>query len=142
MKTFTAVILAGIALAVALGPRSLQAARSARPVTAVSDGADAGFDRNGSAALFVGVRRFTHPELSQVRYAVDDAIDLAYLFALDHRVGLVRADRVVLALSGRPEKPESQQELESLQRAGAIIRSADQTDIVALLKRQIGRAHV
>lgn len=136
LKTSRAVVLAGIAIAIAFGPRFLHAARSAQPVTAASDAADAGFDRDQSAALFVGVRRFTQPGLPQVRYAVDDAVDLAYLFVFDQRVHLVPANRVVVALSGRPEKPESRRELEALKRAGAAIRHADQTDIVALLRKQ------
>jgi hypothetical protein len=75
-----------------------------------------------------------------VRYAADDAVDLAYLFVFDRHVRLVRPDRVVIALSGRPEKPESRQKLEALQRAGAALRHADQTDIVALLRRQAALA--
>ena len=130
-------ILAGIAVAFAFGPRLLQAQRSAEPVTPASPERFAG---NESAALFVGVRQFTHRELSPVRYAADDAVDLAYLFVFDHRTRLVPAGRVVIALSGLPEKPESRQRLETLQRAGVTIRRADQTDIVALLRRQAALA--
>ncbi|HEX7191162.1 MAG TPA: caspase family protein [Thermoanaerobaculia bacterium] len=140
MKTSTAVILAGIAVAIAFGPRFLHAARSAQPVSASSTTGDGGFDRKESAALFVGVRRFTHRELVQVRYAADDAVDLAYLFVFDRRIRLVPADRVIIALSGRPEKPESQLRLEQLQHAGAILRHADQTDIALLLRRQAALA--
>lgn len=133
-------ILAGIAVAIAFGPRPLDGARSARPVTPGSNAQSEGFDRNESAALFVGVRQFTHHDLVPVRYAADDAVDLAYLFVFDSRTRLVPADRVILALSGRPEKPESKQELEMLRRAGATVRHADQTDIVALLRRQAALA--
>lgn len=101
---------------------------------------DARFNRDESAALFVGVRKFTHRELSSVPYAADDAVDLAYLFVFDRRVQLVRADRVILALSGRPEKEESKRRLEMLQRAGASVQHADQTDIVSLLRRQAALA--
>lgn len=135
-----AAIFASVVVAIAFGSRPLDAARSAQPVTAVSNAHDGGFDRNESAALFIGVRQFTHRELAPVRYAADDAVDLAHLFVLDSRINLVRADRVVLALSGRPEKPESRRRLEMLQRAGATIRHADQTDIVALLSRQAALA--
>jgi hypothetical protein len=134
------VVLAGIAVAIAFGPRFLHATRSAQPVTATSNANDAGFDRDQSAGLFVGVRHFTQPGMAQVRYAADDAVDLAFLFAFDHRIRLVRPERVVIALSGRPEKPESQQKLEMLQRAGASVLHADQTDIVALLRQQARRA--
>ena len=136
MKTSRAAVLAAIAVAAIFGARLLHAARSVRPVTVTSNQSSPRFDRNESAALFVGVRSFTHRELAPVRYAADDAVDLAYLFVFDGRIHLVRADRVVIALSGRPEKPESQQRLELLQRAGATVRHADQTDIVALLRQQ------
>ena len=140
MKTSRAVVLAGIAVAIAFGPRILPATRSARPVTTAPSADDPGLSRDQSAALFVGVQRFTDRGLAQVRYAGDDAVDLAYLFVFDSRIHLVRPDRVVIALSGQPEKPESRQRLEILRHAGASIRSADQTDIVALLKRQAALA--
>lgn len=48
------------------------------------------FDPKQSAGLFVGVRLFPHdPALADVRYAVDDAIDLAFVMALDERVRLI-----------------------------------------------------
>lgn len=94
------------------------------------------FDRAQSAALFVGVREFTKDKTLEVPYAVDDAIDLAYTFALDPRVSLVPPERVVLALSGRPQKPESQQRLDQLQAAGVQVRSAEQSDILLLLQQQ------
>lgn len=51
--------------------------------------------------MFVGIRRFTHDaDLDPVRYAVDDAIDLAYAVSLDRSVPLIAPDRVALALSG------------------------------------------
>src|SRR5947209_14431412 len=63
------------------------------------------FQRAQSAALFVGVQRFTHDtSLTEVRYAVDDAVDLAFVLALDERVRLVDPGRVVLALSGEDRK--------------------------------------
>lgn len=38
-----------------------------------------GFDAAHSAGLFVGVRDFEDADFAEVPYAVDDAIDLAYL---------------------------------------------------------------
>ena len=140
MKRPKSIVLAGIAIAVAFGPRILPATRSAKPIPLASNAVGAGFDRNESAALFVGVQRFTHPGLRQVRYAVDDAVDLAYLFVFDSRIQLVRPDRVVLALSGEPEKPESKQWLQTLRQSGVAVRHADQTDIIALLRRQAALA--
>ncbi|HEY2094657.1 MAG TPA: PQQ-binding-like beta-propeller repeat protein [Thermoanaerobaculia bacterium] len=137
MKAFRVVFLAGIAVAIAIGPHFLFAARSAQPVTA-SPPVKAGFDRNQSAALFVGVSRFSHRELAPVPYAADDAVNLAYLFVCDRRVRLVRADRVVIALSGQPYKDESRKKLELLRHAGAKITTADPTTIVSLLEHQAG----
>ena len=56
-----------------------------------------------SAALFVGVREFRRDRSLRLQYAVDDAIDLAWVFAFDPRLHLVDARRVTLALSGNPE---------------------------------------
>src|SRR5215467_6251189 len=38
------------------------------------------FDAQQSAALFVGVRTFAYGKLTDVPYAIDDAVDLAYEF--------------------------------------------------------------
>lgn len=124
-----------MAVAIAIEPHFLFAARSAHPVPALPP-VEAGFDRNESAALFVGVNQFTHRELASVPYAADDAVDLAYLFAYDRRVRLVRADRVVIALSGKPDKEESRKRLELLRRGGAKITTANPTNIVSLLEQQ------
>lgn len=117
-----------------------QDVRSARPSPTPST-APVTFDRSQSAALFVGVRRFTHDQtLTEVKYAVDDAIDLASVLALDRKVSLVTPRRVVLALSGTPQKPESQQRLDQLIAAGATVSAASQADILTLLARQAGLA--
>lgn len=56
------------------------------------------FDPAQSAGFFVGVRTFLADEtLAEVPYAVDDAIDLAHLFAIE--LGLIPPARVTLALS-------------------------------------------
>ncbi len=90
-----------------------------------------------SAALFVGIREFPNDRsVTAVRYAVDDAVDLAYLFTLDARVRLVDAPRVILALSGAPEKEQSRMRLENLKAAGAEVRTAGQTQILAALEEQ------
>ena len=64
-----------------------------------------GFDASESAGLFVGVRSFRDSWFAEVPFAVDDAVDLAYLFAL--QLALIAPERVVLALSGEPVKAES-----------------------------------
>lgn len=92
-----------------------------------------------SAALFVGVRLFPDDDtLAEVRYAVDDAVDLAYVVAMDGKPRLVHPRRVVLALSGKPRKPESEARLQALMAAGADVRSARHADILKLLRAQAG----
>src|SRR5436305_1891289 len=99
------------------------------------------FDPRQSAALFVGVRKFTRDEnIVEVPYAADDAVDLAYMFALDRRVALVSPSRVVIALSGRPQKEESKRRLDALQQAGAKVEKAGPSDILMLLQRQAALA--
>src|SRR5258708_4594744 len=68
--------------------RSAVPAQSSRSVQRVADAqrdaSPATFDPAQSAGLFVGVRRFANDsELAEVRYAVDDAADLAFTLALD-----------------------------------------------------------
>jgi hypothetical protein len=121
----------------AIGLSAAQTTRSAQTLPPLETIGTSGFDRSQSAALFVGVRHFTHDEtLAEVRYAVDDAIDLAFVFALDRNVRLVDAGRVILALSGEPQKAESQQKLDALRSAGATVRGAGETDILSVLERQ------
>ena len=97
------------------------------------------FDWKQSAALFVGVREFS--SVDAVPFAVDDAVDLAYAFALQRHVRLVPPRRVVLALSGRPVKPESRERLRALRDAGADVRSTvDVAGIRAALREQTALA--
>lgn len=99
------------------------------------------FVRDASTGLFVGVRDFPHDKALEVPFAVDDAVDLAYRFSLDPRVRLIPPRRVVLAISGSPQKPESKQRLHDLQHAGAhIVRRATAGDIRELLETQSARA--
>lgn len=112
-------------------------ARSVVPLSADEFTSLPKFDREHSAALFVGVKQFADGT-PQVPYAVDDAIDLAHVFALDKRVQLVDAPRVVLALSGEPVKPESQRRLRELREAGARVVAADR--ILPLIEEQATRA--
>ena len=135
-------ILCPIALSISLSPMAMaQDPRSSRPAAEPETVTPETFDRKQSAALFVGVRRFTNDQrLTEVKYAVDDAIDLASVLALNQRVGLVTPGRVVLALSGTPRKPESQQRLDQLVAAGATVAEASQADILALIERQAGLA--
>ena len=85
------------------------------------------FDAAESAGLFVGVRSFEDRYFAEVPYAVDDAVDLAHLFAVE--LSLITPDRVILALAGEPQKEESQKRLQTLLNAGASQRSARWGDI-------------
>jgi hypothetical protein len=98
-------------------------------------------DRRQSAALFVGIQQFTRDtSIADVRYAVDDAIDLAYVFTFDSRVSLVTPHAVVLALSGQARKAESRQRLAMLVAAGATVATAGRDDVLTLLRSQADRA--
>lgn|GEM_PF-561731 len=95
------------------------------------------FDPQQSAALFVGIQHFSaDKELPDVQFAVDDAVDLAWTFALDERIRLVDPRHVILALSGTPQKQESKRRLNELITAGTHERAASQPDIVELLQAQ------
>jgi Caspase domain len=111
--------------------------RGVRPLAADDAPTAETFEPDQSAALFVGVRRFPYdPSLAEVRYAVDDAIDLACVLALGERARLVDPSRVILALSGEPQKPDSQRNLERLVVAGARVRSAAGPDVLNALDEQ------
>lgn len=108
------------------------------PLSLRDAGSDAaGFDREQSAGLFVGIRKFRNDQTLEVPYAADDAVDLAYLFALDPRVGLVSPRRVVLILAGQPQKEVSRRHLAELRQMGARVETtADQARIRSVLEEQ------
>jgi hypothetical protein len=135
------VVLLGIATATIL-PFAAHGARSVRTIVGSPHAASTRFDRKQSAALFAGVREFTNASVEQVRFAVDDAVDLAYTFSLERRVSLVPPRRVVLLLSGRfPVKPESRERLRALRDAGADIRyRADAASLRSALREQAALA--
>ncbi|NJL29938.1 MAG: hypothetical protein HC897_19600 [Thermoanaerobaculia bacterium] len=81
------------------------------------DHAAGGFDPADSAGLFVGVSHFEDPRFAPVPFAVDDAVDLAFVFSVE--LGLIRPERCVLALAGEPCKPQSAERLARLLAAGA-----------------------
>ncbi|MCH9648751.1 MAG: SUMF1/EgtB/PvdO family nonheme iron enzyme [Deltaproteobacteria bacterium] len=93
-----------------------------------------GFDPEFSTGLFVGVSEFEDVRFQAVPFAVDDAVDLAHLFAFELK--LLRPQRAVLALSGEPRKEESQERLAQLLEAGARRETARHPDIYRLLGEQ------
>jgi hypothetical protein len=112
--------------------------RSVRPVARTEEPSPAArFDPEQSAALFIGIRKFTRDEVGEVPYAVDDAVDLAYAFVFDPRARLLPPRRVVLALSGSPTKDESKAHIEELKDANVcVVNRADVDTILELLERQ------
>jgi hypothetical protein len=114
-----------------------QETRGVRPVSLVTTTTRDAFKPEQSAALFVGVREFSSAQpLSNLRYTVDDAVDLAHAFALGSKIALVDPKQVALALTGEPRKTESQEKLKKLLIAGAIVRPATLGSVQALLTRQ------
>lgn len=85
------------------------------------------FDSSGSAGLFVGVSSFEDERIDSVPFAVDDAIDLAYLFALELK--LILPERIVLLLAGAPRKPESAERLAQLSENGTRHMLARAVDV-------------
>lgn len=141
MKSLSLILLAG--MAGVLSPTAEERdTRSVRRESITPPKAGPAFDPAQSVALFVGVRSFGEDEtLQNVPYAVDDAVDLAYVFALDPRVALVRPNRVALALSDEnPRKEISKRRLAELKRNGAMVGPASQSQILKLLNRQAGLA--
>jgi hypothetical protein len=115
--------------------------RSVIPYAGKDAAQSAPFDPAQSTALFVGISKFHEDHtLADVRYAVDDAVDLAYAFTLGCGFPLVRPARVVLAITGQPRKEESKLRLQELLRAGATLANADQADVRKLLRGQAGLA--
>ena len=93
-----------------------------------------GFDPADSSGLFIGIREFDDPQLAEVPYAVDDAIDLAHLFVFD--LALVPATKVVLALEGEAQKVASWGRLQELRKAGAKVAGATRSGFYRLVGRQ------
>ena len=112
--------------------------RSVTPI-APDETQNVGFYPTHSAALFVGVQQFDH-HWPEVPFGVDDAVDLAHLFAFDRHVRLVSPQRIVLAIAGLPKKPESRQRLDQLVCDGARVTSASESEILARLDEQAALA--
>ena len=142
MVTIRIVRLLAIAMAMWLSCDAIAGKRGVRRLSdAMGPAAIGTFKSSQSAALFVGVRRFPDDTtIAEVHYAVDDAVDLATVLALNEKVQLIDPARVILALSGDPQKPESKQNLERLVAAGAKVRAAGESDILNALDEQAGAA--
>ncbi len=66
-----------------------------------------------------------------MRFAVDDAVDLAYTFAFD--LDLIRPEHVVLAIEGEPEKAKSKAALQRLLSSGATCLEATAANLYRLV---------
>lgn len=92
----------------------------------------AGFDPADSAGLFIGVNQFDDEELTDLQFAVDDAIDLAKTLV---DLGLLTPRRVRFALSGQPLKPATSKALTELIAAGATREEASKSRVLKLLEQ-------
>lgn len=132
--------IAAIAVATAAVVPFCVSTRGVRVLPLETEEVPAAFDPQQSVALFLGVRHFTAERAIDVPYAVDDAIDLAYMFTLDKGVCMVDPRRVILAISGKPEKEESKKRLTELERLGVrITRAVEADDILRLVREQANR---
>jgi len=87
-----------------------------------------------SAGVFIGVEKFSYDySLLDVRFAVNDAVDLAHSLVIEH--GMLPANRVLLLLAGEPVG-DSRDRLRRLLDLGAKRQSARQADIYSLVKEQ------
>ncbi len=91
------------------------------------------FDVASSAGLFVGISKFEDDRIYPIPFAVDDAVDLAHLFAI--RLGLVLPESVVLLLAGEPRKDASVKHLKELLKLGARRDRARMPDFYRYLGR-------
>ncbi|HVF59370.1 MAG TPA: caspase family protein [Thermoanaerobaculia bacterium] len=87
-----------------------------------------------SAGIFIGVEQFSYDfSLADVRFATNDAVDLAYSLSIERR--LLEPKRVLLLLAGEPG-PAAQARLAALTSAGATRLEATQAYIYSLVKQQ------
>jgi hypothetical protein len=87
-------------------------------------------DWTQSAAVFIGIETFVAEGAPpDVRYAADDATDLAWLFAKE-LPSLLPSDRIDLLLSGRPHKRVSLEHLLVLQREGSVVGTGIGADAI------------
>lgn len=77
-----------------------------------------GFQPDESCGLFIGINHFDDRQIPTLAFAADDAVDLAFLFSCE--LELVPPARVHLALSGKPQKPETADQLDWLLSRGAL----------------------
>src|SRR5665213_312147 len=88
-----------------------------------------GVDVEHNAALFVGVNEFDPDKgIRSLHYAVNDAIAQAHLFVLE--LTLIPLENCILALSGKPDGAEAQQQLAELEKAKVKTMRADRSMLI------------
>jgi formylglycine-generating enzyme required for sulfatase activity len=86
---------------------------------------------SGNAGLFVGVNRFDDDGLTPLQFAVNDAVELAYLFVFE--IKLIPAENCWLLIDGEvnAEATRVQQHLEQLLQAGVkVTRTATRANVL------------
>jgi tetratricopeptide (TPR) repeat protein len=84
---------------------------------------------SGNAGFFVGVNSFTQDTgVSSLSYAVNDAIETAYLFCFELK--LILPNHCFVAISGEPTAASVKEHLEKLRSQGATIKQADRSAIL------------
>jgi len=99
---------------------------------------DQSFRWEESRGLFFGVNEFADKEIPNLNFAVDDAVDLAFLFSCE--LELILPARINLALSGAPRKRETADKLEWLRTSGAGIGEARGGQSLEKSAFELGRA--
>jgi len=85
-----------------------------------------------SAALFIGVNNFSEDNgLASLNYAVNDAIEQAYVFV--HELKLIKPQNCILCLSGDPATPLVARQLKLLKQSGVEVTSATKPKILQSL---------
>src|SRR4051812_49248329 len=72
----------------------------------------AGINLDDSAGLFVGINEFKDEKLEHLEIAVDDAVDLAFLFCKELK--LITPKNAYLGLAGEPKKEGTKRKLKKL----------------------------
>jgi formylglycine-generating enzyme required for sulfatase activity/uncharacterized caspase-like protein len=84
--------------------------------------------------LFIGVNDFTKDaNLSRLQFAVNDAVELAYVFVFELK--LIPAKNCTLLLSGTPTGRSVEQHLKQLRLAEAVVSTADRSEILSRLEK-------
>jgi len=123
MRNFATVLLLA---SLFVNPSAAQSERGAIRIQPVADAAAA-----GSAGLFIGVNDFEDETLTDLKFAVNDAVAMAHRFSIDLK--LLPARKVRLCLAGKPTGPHIEQ-LAALRAAGATVTDGKTRTILGQLR--------